>query len=123
MTEVNAPTDPNDAPKKYSVGKWDLDNASVVTLEKWASDPLCIERDICAERLASRGINRQALQAIIAGEKEERLAVAAVPFDPRTEISADARHIAGRIVKHLWILFVLLPFIVAVLLALVGAIK
>jgi hypothetical protein len=30
-------------------------------------------------------------------------------FDPRTEISADAKHIASRIVTHLWILFVLLP--------------
>lgn len=32
-------------------------------------------------------------------------------LDPRTEISADARHIASRIVTHLWVLFLLLPFI------------
>ena len=30
------------------------------------------------------------------------------PFDPRTEVSADARHI----VKHLWIILVLLPGVV-----------
>ncbi|MGO8793534.1 MAG: hypothetical protein ACLQLC_01825 [Candidatus Sulfotelmatobacter sp.] len=36
-------------------------------------------------------------------------------FDPRTEISADAQHIAGRIVKHLWIIFVLLPVVLGVL--------
>ncbi len=46
-----------------------------------------------------------------------------LPFDPRTEISADARHIASKIVMHLWILFVLLPVIIGVLLALVGVIK
>jgi hypothetical protein len=32
-------------------------------------------------------------------------------FDPHTDISADAKHI----VKHLWIIFVLLPFVVALL--------
>ena len=36
-------------------------------------------------------------------------------FDPRKEVSADALYIAGRIVKHLWIIFVLLPIICAVL--------
>jgi hypothetical protein len=43
------------------------------------------------------------------------------PFDPRTEVSADAIHIASRIVKHLWIIFVLLPFIAALLWIIVGA--
>jgi hypothetical protein len=42
---------------------------------------------------------------------------------PRTEVSADAKHIASKIVTHLWILFVLLPFITGMLLALVGVIK
>lgn len=37
------------------------------------------------------------------------------PFDPRTDVSADARHVAGRIVKHLWIIFVALPFVLAML--------
>jgi hypothetical protein len=37
------------------------------------------------------------------------------PFDPRTEVSADAVHIAGRIVKHLWIIFVLLPVVFGLL--------
>jgi len=30
-------------------------------------------------------------------------------------VSADARHIAGTIVKHLWIIFVALPFVLAIL--------
>lgn len=41
------------------------------------------------------------------------------PFDPRTEISADARHI----VKHLWILFVLLPVILGLVVAVIEALK
>jgi hypothetical protein len=38
-----------------------------------------------------------------------------VPFDPRREVSADARHIAARIIKHLWIIFVLLPIVLGIL--------
>jgi hypothetical protein len=45
------------------------------------------------------------------------------PFNPRTEVSADAKHIAGKIVTHLWILFVLLPIFASVLLWLFGVIK
>jgi hypothetical protein len=44
---------------------------------------------------------------------ERRQALQDNPFDPRTEVSADAIHIASRIVKHLWIIFVLLPFAIA----------
>jgi hypothetical protein len=48
-------------------------------------------------------------------EKEEiRAASAANPFDARSEVSADARHI----VKHLWIIFVLLPVVLGILLVL-----
>jgi hypothetical protein len=41
--------------------------------------------------------------------------IVANPFDPRTEVSADARYIAARIVKHLWILLWLVPLVVAVM--------
>jgi hypothetical protein len=41
------------------------------------------------------------------------------PFDPRTEVSADAK----RIVANLWVLFVLLPIVTAILLALAGILK
>ena len=34
-----------------------------------------------------------------------------LPFDARNEVSADARFIAGRIVKHMWLIAVLLPVI------------
>ena len=50
------------------------------------------------------------------------------PFDPRIDISADAYHIAKcardvareasrRIVKHMWIIFVLLPVVLGILFA------
>jgi hypothetical protein len=44
-------------------------------------------------------------------------------FNPRTEVSADAVYIASRIVKHLWIMFVLLPFVAAVVLIVAGVIR
>lgn len=36
-------------------------------------------------------------------------------FDARNEVSADARYISGRIVKHLWVIFVLLPVVAGLL--------
>jgi hypothetical protein len=64
------------------------------------------------------------------GEPETPEAV--VPFDRRTEVSADAYHIvkraredsreaAGRIIKHLWIIFVLLPVVLGILFAILTA--
>jgi hypothetical protein len=35
--------------------------------------------------------------------------------DVRPQISADAQFIAGKIVKHMWIIFVLLPAVLVVL--------
>ena len=85
-------------------------------LEHWAADPNCVEMEICArllsERLASQEKAEAARQALLARKRE---GLQADPFDPRTEVSADAKHIAGRIVTHLWILFVLLPFIIGLL--------
>ncbi len=40
-------------------------------------------------------------------------------FDPRTEVSADARHV----VKHMWIIFVLLPIITTILLVVFSIIR
>lgn len=71
--------------------------ASAGQIEKWASDPECNQRIICA----------------VAMSKMQE--VAELPFRPRSEISADAYYIAGRIVKNLWIIFVALPFVLAIL--------
>lgn len=47
----------------------------------------------------------------------KRAALEANPFDPRTEISADAKHVASRVVTNLWIIFVALPFVLGILYA------
>jgi hypothetical protein len=91
---------------KYHVpnkaASWFLAGASRQELEKWGTDPNCIEMEACAKALAQRLANLENLQDN--------------PFNPRTEVSADAKYIAGRIVSHLWILFILMPFIIGLLL-------
>jgi hypothetical protein len=119
---------PNDAASWYLEGVCPVSDEE---LEKWAHDPNCIEMEVCAKALAERIARREKLeverQAAIAAEiqrrSEVRKELADNPFNPRTEVSADATHIASRIVKHLWIIFVLLPFVLAVLLLLAGVIK
>jgi hypothetical protein len=86
--------------------KW----ATIEQLERWAADPDCIEREMCAALLAKRKQNATGLNETPAPPTTQ-----VTPFDPRTEVSADARHIAGKIVMHLWILFVALPLALAIL--------
>lgn len=40
------------------------------------------------------------------------------PLYPHIDVSADARYIAGRIIKHMWIIGVLVPLILAIVIAL-----
>jgi hypothetical protein len=102
---------------------WFLEKASDQQLEHWAHDPNCVEMDACGraldERLAKR--ERSEIERQPAVVKPEELQNG--PFDPRTEVSADAKHIAGQVVTHLWMIFVLLPFVVALLLVIVGVVK
>jgi hypothetical protein len=119
-----------DMSKRYSIKRW-LAGASVEELEKWASDPNCDEAEICAGLLTERQDERETLKAkretVRAAESqrlsERKMELETIPFDPRTEVSADAKHIASRIITHLWILFILVPIIIAVLLAVLGVIK
>ena len=74
--------------------------ASKEQLAKWAADPECNQRIICAT----------GFQVQDNAEKPPE-----VPFYRHTEVSADAHYIAGRIIKHLWIIFVILPFVLAAL--------
>jgi hypothetical protein len=116
--------------KRYSIKRW-LAGASIEELEKWASDPNCDEAEICAARLSERRDERETFRAkretVRAAESqrlsERRNELEAIPFDPRTEVSADAKHIASRIVLHLWILFILVPVIIAILLIVLGVVK
>jgi uncharacterized protein YeaO (DUF488 family) len=120
---------------RYHIDKgWMPDMASDEELEKWAHDPNCIEMEECAKQWAERLEKREkdAAERLEKREKavaDEQRAIAAEqqrrselrrelednPFNPRTEVSADAIHIASRIVAHLWIIFVLLPFVAALL--------
>lgn len=96
--------------------------ASDEQLQKWATDPDCIESDMCGSELTDRLVKRTTDEtAKRTARANKRAEMADNPFDPRTEVSADAKHIAGRIVTHLWILFVLLPFIGAALFMLLAA--
>jgi hypothetical protein len=122
-------------PKRYHVNrrfqpKFDVvSNASDEELQKWATDPNCLDMELCARTLAERLADREKVRAqrhAARDAEEQRLSrkrqsLQDNPFDPRTEISADAKRIAGRIdriVTHLWILFVLLPVILGLLYAL-----
>jgi hypothetical protein len=53
--------------------------------------------------------------------EERRQASIARGFDLRSEVSEDARYISGRIVTHLWIIFVLLPVVLGILFAILYA--
>lgn len=98
--------------------QWSILNAPIERLQKWAEDPNCIERERCAQILREKAAGEEQRRV----EIQERLAAKRAqleenPFDPRTEISADAQHIAGRIVRHLWMIFVLLPIVLGILYA------
>jgi hypothetical protein len=80
-------------------------------LEQWAADPNCIEQAEVAAYLAKR----KGVQAAESADRQTQIELKRKelhenPFDPRTEVSADARHIANKVVTHLWILFVALSY-------------
>jgi hypothetical protein len=105
----------------HAPGQYELSAYSDGDVSEWANDPGCINREECASELARRDQARAAADPEIQRlAEEERLSkkrshLAIDPFDPRTEVSADARHIAGRIVIALWVIFILVPFVLAIL--------
>jgi hypothetical protein len=102
--------------KRYHINAGRISSASDQELEKCAADPSCIEMEVCAKALAERLAEREKLRAAeIQRLSEKRQGLQDNPFDPRTEISADARHIASRVVTTLWMLFVLLPVVLGLL--------
>jgi|ERR1041384_383743 hypothetical protein len=103
------------AAKKYHAPSG-IEYQSNEELERWAGDPNCIEQSECAAILTKRKELQAAelvkLQAQWAAKRKE---LEENPFDPRTEVSADAKHIANKVVTHLWILFVALPIVLGIL--------
>jgi hypothetical protein len=110
--------------------------ASDEQLGKWASDPYCNQKSLCAAALAKEDILSLLATSQAHGPKNDQALgmsdptltnaqLAQMLFDPRHDVSADARHIAAavesngrRIVKNLWIIFVALPFVLGVLIVL-----
>jgi tRNA A37 N6-isopentenylltransferase MiaA len=104
------------APAKKYLIDGQMEFQSNEKLEQWAADANCIEQEACAAFLAKRKSHQaaelaevQAQRALKHKEMEEN------PFDPRSEVSADAKHIANKIAIHLWILFVAFPLMLAIL--------
>jgi hypothetical protein len=107
----------------------DVSSESDEALITSANDPNCKNQQECLEALARRkALNERLEERRAVRAEEERIRRETVraelqdnPFDPRHEVSADAEHIAkavgGRIVMHMWIIFVALPFVLGLLYA------
>jgi hypothetical protein len=68
--------------------------------------------DVELERLMKNDASvREDYEKIIRARQTSRT----LPFDPRNEISADARYMADRIVSNLWIIGVGLPLVAGLL--------
>jgi hypothetical protein len=98
-----------------------LNSKSDSQLEEYIVDQRCNQRWDCEKALAERRrTGRGGPGSEVAdgtGEIAAELKVEPIPFNPRRDVSADAVYIAGHIVKHLWIIFVLLPLVLGVLFA------
>jgi hypothetical protein len=103
---------------EITTGDWPVKGSEAVTsgsdeqVQKWASDPDCIEQEQAAAHMQWRLAERAKRKQELASKRQE---LQDNPFDPRTEVSADAKHIARKVVTHLWILFVALPLVLVVL--------
>jgi hypothetical protein len=98
------------APAKKYLIDGQMEFQSNEKLEQWAADPNSIEQEACAAFLAKRKSYQAAeLSEVQTQRALKRKEMEENPFDRRSEVSADAKHIANKIVVHLWILFVALP--------------
>jgi len=107
--------------------------AALAELEKWASDPECKQQVLCLEELKKRRTDsaRSSVSGWTTAMSEAtptNAQMAEALFDPRYDVSADAKHIANaversgrRIAVHLWILFVALPVVLGILYAILMA--
>jgi hypothetical protein len=87
-------------------------------LQAAAADPQCRNARECAAELERRRSQREADR--IRGESV-RAELLRNPFDPRREVSGDGRHIASRVITHMWIIFILLPIVFGILFAVLTA--
>ena len=107
--------------------------AALTELEKWASDPERKQQVLCLRELTKRraGTAESSVPGWTPAMSEATPTSAPQAersFDARSDVSADAKHIAWavessgrRIVMHLWILFVALPVVLGILYAILMA--
>lgn len=86
--------------------------ASFEELERWASDPKCSQQAACASLVEQRQAERRAHLK----DKVEKLTEN--PFDPRTEVSADAKYL----LKNLVLWFLVLPLLLGIAIAALASI-
>jgi hypothetical protein len=91
-------------------------------LRRWAHDPNCYEMELCDAELTEcwKSAERQPAKAVEESRPSERHDN---PFSPRGKFQQMPNTLPTTIIKHLWIIFVSLPFVAALLLFLVGVIK
>jgi hypothetical protein len=75
--------------------------ASDEQLRKWASDPYCNQKSLCAAALAREDILSLLTTSQGPRPKDEHVDVPFNAFDPRTEQSEDARYIVRSGINHL----------------------
>lgn len=92
----------------YEIGWERASYASDESLATWAADDNCLDKKAILKVIDERREKAEKDEEALALRK---IALEARPFDPRTELSADGK----RIVKHLWIIFVVIPTIVTLL--------
>lgn len=95
-----------------NVNQWTSDGQ----LSDWANDPNCENQDFVKGIIEARTAARtQANELRAIALEQKRAGLTEDPFDDRAEVSADAKFISKRIVTHMWIIFVLLPIVIAIL--------
>lgn len=91
----------------YTVPLYDKTNEE---LAQYAVDPDCSNAKDARIELETR------IGQDVPRRERVKADLEANPFDPRNEVSADARYIAKRVVKHLWIIFLVVPTILSIIL-------
>ncbi|HXS93199.1 MAG TPA: hypothetical protein VN736_01270 [Candidatus Limnocylindrales bacterium] len=92
--------------KPFTVSKDKIFYAAPDTLKDWSEDPFCQNREDCQKEIQRRlDRDREATETRAAALSARKVELEANPFDPRTEVSADAK----RIVFHLYVIFLVIP--------------
>ena len=87
---------------EITTGEWPAKGSEAVTsgsdeqVQKWASDPDCIEQEQAAAHMQWRLAERAKRKQELASKRQE---LQDNPFDPRTEVSADANILPEKLLR------------------------